>query len=290
MPIFAKRVCTALLVAALVAIPSSVLAQESQTGTSVLAEEGQTGASVLAQESQTGGEDPLVTDRPDATESPETVRPGRFQIEGGYTLLGVDELREHSLGEILVRVGVVDRIELRFGLNSYSWLRTPDGTVSGLSDTSFGLKAKLVQGNGSGLASPTLALLVSTTLPTGADEFSSGGAEPDIRLAAAWELSERVGLASNIGWAYANDRDAGERFHELASSVALGYGLSERWGAFIEYFGFYPVDQVRPSENFVDGGLTYLVRPDFQLDGRVGYGLNGADDSFFVGFGTTARW
>ncbi|MFQ5990494.1 MAG: hypothetical protein ACE5K9_11330 [Candidatus Methylomirabilales bacterium] len=29
--------------------------------------------------------DPLVTDRPDFTESTETVAPGRFQIEAGYT-------------------------------------------------------------------------------------------------------------------------------------------------------------------------------------------------------------
>ena len=153
----------------------------------------------------------------------------------------------------------------------------------GLSDTSLGLKAKLIQGTGSGLAHPTVAVLVSTTLPTGADDFSSGVAEPDARLAVAWELSDRLELAANAGWAYLNDGEVGERFHELASSVAAGYGLSDRWGAFIEYYGFYPTAPGRRSDNFFDGGLTYLLRPDLQLDGRRGLRAERRERQFLRG-------
>lgn len=244
---------------------------------------------VQSEAATTGDDDPLVTDRPDATESAETVRPGRVQVEGGYTLTGIDEARAHALGEVLFRVGLADRLEFRVGLDSFAWVSTPGGSSSGLTDTSIGFKFKLHEG-GATAADPTVAILASTSLPTGADEFSRGVAEPAVRLAAAWDLSDRVSLSSNIGWAYLRDRDTEEWFSELAASVALGYGISDRWGAFLEYFGFYPATGNGPAANFVDTGLTYLVTGDLQLDGRVGYGLNRDADDFFVGFGTTVRW
>ena len=65
----------------------------------------------------------MVTDRPDATESAVTVGVGVFQLESGYTFDKADGVRIHSLGEILLRVGVADILELRFGINSYQWAR-----------------------------------------------------------------------------------------------------------------------------------------------------------------------
>ena len=45
-----------------------------------------------------------------------------------------------------------------------------------------------------------------------------------------------------------------------------------------------------PREDYVNGGVTFLAESDFQLDARIGYGLNGLDDDFFVGFGSGVRW
>lgn len=267
MSIHLRRPCALILGFALLAAPTSILAQESTTD-----------------------DDPLVTDRPDATESSETVRPGRVQLEGGYTFLDAGAVEEHSFGEVLARIGIVERLELRVGLNSFTRVDAPAGRLSGLSDTSLGLKAKLLQGRGQGLRHPTIAVLATTTLPTGADELSSDAAEPELRLASAWALSDRLDLSSNVGWGWLNDPASDERFSEFLASVALGYGLSDRWGAFVEYFGFYPEDEAGPDENFVDGGLTYLLTPDLQIDGRVGYRLDDGSEDFFVGFGTSVRW
>lgn len=261
-----RPLCALVLGVAVLAAPSSALAQDSDD------------------------DPPLVTDRPDATESSETVRPGRVQLEGGYTFLDAGAVEEHSFGEVLARVGIVERLELRIGLNSFTRVDAPTGRLSGLSDTSLGLKAKLLQGRGQGLRHPTIAVLATTSLPTGADELSSDAAEPELRLATAWELSDRLDLAYNVGWGWLNDPVSDERFSEFLASVALGYGLSDRWGAFVEYFGFYPEDEAGPDENFVDGGLTYLLTPDLQLDGRVGYRLDAGSEDLFVGFGTSVRW
>ena len=49
----------------------------------------------------------MVTDRPDFTESSSAVPKGTLQIEAGGTYVDIDEAEEGSLGEVLVRWGVV---------------------------------------------------------------------------------------------------------------------------------------------------------------------------------------
>ncbi len=46
----------------------------------------------------TRGEEPLITDRPDFTESPVAVAPGLFQLEGGYTFSKDAGEDKHTLG------------------------------------------------------------------------------------------------------------------------------------------------------------------------------------------------
>src|SRR3954447_23328722 len=65
--------------------------------------------------------EPLNTDRPDFTEGTATVPAGHYQLEGGYTFTrqGTDD--SQSLGELLLRIGVNDRVEARLGIGSYDW-------------------------------------------------------------------------------------------------------------------------------------------------------------------------
>ena len=233
---------------------------------------------------------PLVTDRPDATESSETVGKGLFQLEAGYTFANFERVDVHSIGEFLLRIGVLhENVELRLGFNSYSLVRGADVDASGLQNVGIGAKVRLLSGGGVGHARPTIAVLVATTIPTGSEDIEPRSARPEARLAAAWDLSNRLSLGTNLIWSSIKDGDLEERHTAQGLSTALGYGLSDRWGAYFEYFGVYPTGE-RDSENYLNGGVTYLISNDLQLDGRVGYGLNGRDDDFFVGFGTAVRW
>lgn len=255
----------------------------------------------LSQEQSEGPSgEPLVTDRPDATESTETVVPGRLQLESGYTYQRVGDLRLHQVGEVLLRVGAVDRLEIRVGLESYLHeevvgttgpATTAVGmTAEGWGDTSVGLKWKLMDAGRAGSARPDVAVLASTTLPTGASAVSASAAQPEVRLATAWELPRGVGLGANLFYTWAEDTEREERFGELGSSVAVGVGLTDAVGAFVEHFGSYPLEEGLEAENFVNGGITLLLSPDAQLDARLGYGLNGRDDDVFVGLGSAFRW
>lgn len=235
-----------------------------------------------------GAADPLQTDRPDFTEGVATVTPGRFQLEGGYTFTRAGPDREHTIGELLVRLGVAPRLEARIGVNSYAVVDAPGGVVEGLEDVSVGAKVRLVQpGSGAPGGAPELSALASLTLPTGAEGIGADEAQPAVLLAASWALSERLALGTNLG--YENVAESGERVDQGFGSAALGVGLTGSLGAFLEWFAVFPEGAEREALHFLDAGLTLGVGPDAQLDARAGVGLDAAGPSHFAGVGVAWR-
>lgn len=245
-------------------------------------------AAVLLAGTASGQDEPLVTDRPDFTESAETVAPGRFQLEAGVTLTEAGEVDERSLGELLGRLGLSERLELRLGAPSHLSVEGPGGAdAEGWEDASLGVKARLWDGDGG--TRPDAALIVATSLPTGDRELGGGaGLVPEAVLALAWEPAADLGLGANLGYAHA--RGDGERFHQAFASVALGWGAGERLGLFAELFGFSEEEPDGDATLYADGGATWLLSPDLQLDARAGTGLSGTDTDWFVGLGFAARW
>lgn len=231
--------------------------------------------------------EPLVTDRPDFTESASVPGGGRIQVEGGWTVEGSGDAREHSLAEILIRIGIGERFEAR--IEPGSWAAVDDGEGgedSGFDDGGIGFKAMLLDAAPPGI--PAAALLLSSSVPTGHDEIGESGWQPEARLALGWDLSEIWSLGANAGWG--RPEDGGERFDQALGSVALGRSLGERLGAFLELYGFAPVDPGGDDAAWVDGGLTLGFGADAQLDVRAGAGLTSAASDWLFGLGFARRF
>lgn len=245
----------------------------------------------LSGQAADGGADgarPLVGDRPDFTESAVVV--SRLQVEAGYTFEDVGSADVHTVGELLVRVPTARRLEIRLGVPSWIDERRaggrPDAGVSGFEDATVGLKLGLrdpvARGGG-----PAVAVLAGTTLPTG-DDFGSDGLRPEARLAAGLDVSDRLSLGANAGVASSTE-GAGDRYAELSGSLSLALGLTERLGGFLEAYGLVPTDDAPASSSVVNGGLTWLVDPDLQLDARLGAGLSGPVPDLIFGTGVVWR-
>lgn len=236
-----------------------------------------------AQTETTPAEDPLIGDRPDFTESAVTITPGRFQVEAGFTFLDESAEDVQDFGELLVRIGLARRVELRVTLGSYVRVEPTDGAdVSGLSDAAIGAKIGISESGGW-----TTAVLLGTTVPTGASEFRNSSLQPAAVFAAERDLSQSVSLGTNVGYVYASDE--GERFGEILASAAVGVPLGETTGAFFELFGVIPESSGGPEAYFFDAGVTKLLSPNFQLDVRAGAGLNSSAADFFAGAGLIWR-
>jgi hypothetical protein len=233
--------------------------------------------------------EPLVTDRPDFTESALTIPPGLLQAELGFTTVRTQGDREDAFGEVLLRIGMGRKTEVRLGLPSYLSTRVTDGNTSGLSDASLGMKWNLARaGDGYGLRQFDLGVIVQTTLPTGDRNYRENTLQPGVKFLAASALTEKIAVSSNLNYDYLSE--GGERFGQFASSLSFGFGLTDKVGVYTEYFGFYPTGKSRSDSHFLNAGTTYLVNNDLQLDARIGKGFNGIGNDYFIGLGASRRF
>lgn len=227
---------------------------------------------------------PLVSDRPDFTESTSTVPPGRVQVEGGYTFTGGEDSREHTLPELLVRVGLGHRLELRLAPSGLA--HEDRAGTTGWTDAGVGFKARLTEGGPMGLA---VSVIGQLSLPSGDAAFGGDAPEPEIKMLWSMDLGVRVGLAGNFNLAFP-ESDAPGRYVEPSVSFSVGLAVTDRLGAYLEVFAFMPLGADAAASPFVNAGLTYAITPDLQLDARVGVGLGGDAADVFAGVGFAVRF
>ena len=239
----------------------------------------------------------LVTDRPDQTESSSVVPPGYVQIETGWSLSRDQEggirTNTHAFPGTLFRIGALDRMELRLGYDGSLWEQTRETGLStdltGSGDMGIGAKIYFWEEK---KWVPETALLAGVSLPVGKDQLSSERADPSFRLSLSHTLSDRLSFGYNLGATWestldeTNDRDTLSLFNY---TVVLGMGLSERAGLFVEVFGDIPFNATGGPRHSFDGGLTFLIRDNLQVDGAAGVGLSDSADDWSVGLGITVR-
>lgn len=238
----------------------------------------------------------IITDRPDQTESASTIAPGFVQIETGAAFISDDEdgleTETFEFPSTLLRIGLVDRVELRIawdGLQRFEGSQDGvDFKDTGSGDTALGIKIGLTDNPAKGLET---ALLIEGRLPTGDEAFTSDRPDPSLRYIIAHELSESIGIGYNVGvvWETEGGAQGTETLASAFYTVATGFGLTNRLGTFVELFGAVGLDTGAQDTHAFDGGFTYLVTHNVQLDIAGGFGLNSAAEDWFVGIGVSAR-
>jgi hypothetical protein len=234
-------------------------------------------------------EEPLVTDRPDFTESALVVDTGRWQVEMGTTYDDGASVEALTVGEMLIRWGFARDLEHRVFPLSYLWTDDEGDNSSGLLDATVGLKYEIQDGSGAGTWGGTaLGVIVSTTLPTGGSAVSSDDWQPTAVVAASWPLAPKLSLASNLG--YARPSDGEERFNSVWASLSLGVGLGDWTGLFVELYGFEREEARGPNTLTFETGVTHLLGPNFQLDVRAARRLTDDGPDLLVGAGASWRY
>ena len=245
-----------------------------------------------------GDEPPLITDRPDQTESAFTVPSRLFQVEAGW---GYGERREEGaevtfqgFPQALLRIGLNDRFELRLGVPGFEIDRTDTATdkttTRGLIDATLGFKTVIAEEKG---ALPQTAFLGTLVVPSGDEEFSSDRFEPSFRFLFSNTLSPRLSLGYNLGVLWLTEPDEEGNPDTLSVfdwTVALGISANEKLGVFVEAFGLAPIDAETRTITSFDTGLTYLLTPRLQLDASIGAGLSSAAPDWTVGLGISFRF
>lgn len=237
-------------------------------------------------------DEPIVTDRPDFTEASSVVGLGVLQLETGYTYTYDDDggVRTigHSYPETLFRYGVLANwLEFRLAWN-YGDDDLSGASTAGADDLYLGFKVGLTPQDG---WRPQMALIPQMTVPTGASSRTNGKVLPGANWIYGWDLTDCLSTAGSTQFNKSVDDVTGDTYTQWAQSAVVGWSITDRLGAYAEYFGLYPsgAATVLP-EHYFNGGFTILVCNDIQWDIRGGTGLNSDADDYFVGTGVSIRF
>ena len=237
----------------------------------------------------------LTTDRPDATESPFTVEPGRVQLEASLASYTRDRHNpEHedvrltiwNLAPFNVRIGLTPDSELQIIADNYLEVELEQRASgqrhrqSGWGDVTLRFKRNLWGNDGGGTA---FALMPYVKLPTNTDDLGNDSVEGGIIAPFALELSGGWGFAAMTEVALVrNDADDDHDITWL-NTATVSRDLGERWGTFWEVA--VEAGAGKPAATF-NTGVTYAVSADVQLDAGLFLGLTRAapDLTAFAGF------
>lgn len=229
--------------------------------------------------------EPLEADRPDFTESAIIVPHHSLQLEGGYTYTRAAEEKNHSIGELLFRYGVTNRLEGRLALNSFTIQQSPHGQSTGWEDFILSLQFQLWRKSASNGWKPDSSLILGTTLPTGVGENIL---QPFGKWCLAWEIP--LGFSAGTNLNYWHRREERTSFGEWAGSLSISHPLTGKLDCYGEYYFFEPTKPEISNSQYLNGGIAYLISPSLRVDFRLGRGLNPIHPEYFAGAGFAKRW
>jgi hypothetical protein len=261
------------------------------------------GAAEFTQEREREAEpDEIETDRDSFTPATTITGRGRLIVESAYSFLDNRAFKEtHSFPEFLLRYGLSDRVELRFGWNAEIGGAAAEvsgaegageGPTSGQSrllreyTLSYGLKVRVTDQD---RWVPRSAVIVQGFTPTGGSAGVSTATQLVATYVAGWQFANRWRFDAAIRYGTANED--GDHFNQWAPSAVLKVPVGEKWAAHVEYFGTYTTGKAQnTTQHFVSPGLHYLVTPNLEVGFRLGWGLNDQSARFFANAGIGWRF
>lgn len=227
-------------------------------------------------------QEPIATDRPGQSNTPAIVPSGKFQAETGVRHTQAEPRHpQWQLPTTLLKYGINDNFEIRANAQ-YAYNISPDSTNSGIKPLFVGIKAKLADEHG---WLPQTSVLVQVQLPDAASKvFKIPDMAPEVVLAMQNSVG-KIKLQYNAGVAWDGETTAPSYLYTLQPSVEL----TEKWNAFVETYAYFP--QHAHPDHWVDGGFTFLITNNMQLDISGGYELTAHNHyhSYFESVGFSFR-
>ena len=244
----------------------------------------------------------IETDRPDFTESPNIV-----QIETGFVWEKDFVFNQSPFGKYsreynnftynstLFRYGLSEKIELRANIqyNSLQFVELKnltgfldaefigDSVVEGINTSFIGFKTNLFKNERMSIG--FLGHLYIPDLATGDFTRSVGQrVAPEFLIPATVNLTEKWGISGQFGMTW----DGFSHNPTYNYNIGLGFGISDKFGTYLEAVSFFSPNQ---EVIFLNGGFTYLVSENFQLDLTGGYGLTDDALEYFLSTGLSYR-
>lgn len=224
----------------------------------------------------------IQTDRPDQTECPFITPKGYLQFENGFSYEKIDDNSKAIVAPtILTKLGINDHFELRL-ITEYSIEEGNLNKISGINPVLIGFKTRLFEEKG---LIPTTSFIAHLGLPKlASSDLKATYYTPEFRFTMQHTISDRQTLSYNLGAEWSGVTLEPTFIYTLTT----GYSFSEKIGGYLELFGFIP--QMEKPDHRFDGGLTYSINPNHQLDISAGFGLSKISPEYYFALGYSFRF
>jgi hypothetical protein len=221
----------------------------------------------------------VIPDRPSFSSSTHTVPERHFQLEGGFGRFRYGSSSGYEMGEVLLRFGLSQRVEVRAQVPSYLVVRDPGGSISGAGDVAIEGKYRFRTRDRA-----AFGVLASATLPTGSRGVAERSFQPGMVLISDIAASRIVTVTSNVGYTRATKN--GCRYNYTFAASTIHVNLNSNLRMFMEVFLSH--QQAGPVQKYVSSGLVWTLGKRTALDIHGGVGLpgnnaNGPDHYFGIG-------
>lgn len=229
---------------------------------------------------------PIVADRPGFSTGTYTVKPGNLNLEVGYQYAlntNSNNQTTQTLPLLVLRVGLSPKIELDLLWDGWN-IDNADNqrTETSSADLSIGGKYRIHESD-----KYNLSLLGLISLPTGSAPSTSNNIDPLIGVLWDYSLSSQAALFGVIqasSFKYENTR-----VYDTQVAIGASFTHTDIIGSFIEIYGIQASEAKIEDEAVINGGITYLLSNDIQLDINAGAGLNKYSNNF-IGVGIARQF
>jgi len=244
---------------------------------------------------------PLAPDRPDATESAQTVDAGHIQVEASFVDYTFDdrnaaneETETWVFGATNFKLGLTHNVDLQIVFDAWTDENVFDetggggsSTVDGFNDMQVRTKINLFGNDGGDWA---MAVMPWVKLPVGEDDLSNDHVEGGIILPVSTELPDGwgLGLMAEVDFVY--DEVDDDYDTEFVHTAVLGHDIVGDLGGYVEYIGIVTTDSEEDYIAKLAAGLTYALNENLVLDAGANFGLTRSADDVQVFTGVTWRY
>jgi hypothetical protein len=243
----------------------------------------------------------MSPDRPDKTDSPNTVDAGHFQLEMDFANLTYDapnsergnvKSEDYQIAPMNLKIGVFNNTDFQLVLAPWQWEHTEGGSAgtveqkSGFGDITPRVKVNLTGNDGGFFA---LALIPFVTLPTSQDNLGQGSVEGGVGIPYAFDVPNwDVGFQTTFNY---DRNDVGSGYHaEFDNSVSIGHAVIGRLSYHVEFFSSVSTEENSDWIGTFDTWFTYQANKNLCLDAGVYIGVTQSADDWHPWVGMTWRY
>ena len=243
----------------------------------------------------------LSTDRPDQTESPNTVDAGHWQLEMDLLNYTYDRdesgggdvrTRDVAIAPLNLKLGLLPNVDFQLMIDPYVSSKVEDRVAdttdkaSGFGDVTTRLKINFWGNDGGPTA---FAVMPFVKWPLSASDVRNGETEGGVIFILGYELPAGWGSAVMTEVDFVSD-GAGGRDTEWINSITFAHDLTERLGGYVELFVVTSNAPGYKWQGQFDVGFTYAINPNCQLDFGCNFGITDSAPDYQPFLGISRRF